>query len=70
MENARGQGSLILTRGPGETILIEGGISIAIMELDKRGKARIAIKAPGRLILRAEIATPEQAEVLAKSDKP
>lgn len=45
---------LILTRKPGETIVIEGGITVCILDDGKQG-VRVGIHAPGRRVDRAEV---------------
>ena len=48
---------LILSRRPGDAIIIDGGIRIVIIECDRKG-VRIGIEAPPDVsIVRAEIAT-------------
>jgi carbon storage regulator len=48
---------LILTRRPGDAILIEGGIRIVIIACDRKG-VRIGVEAPSDVsILREEIVT-------------
>jgi carbon storage regulator len=50
---------LVLSRKPGEVILIQGGIRIVVVACD-RGNVRIGIEAPQSLaIVREEIATPD-----------
>ena len=47
---------LILSRAPGEAILIEGGIRIVVVACDRKG-VRLGIEAPASVtILRSEIA--------------
>lgn len=46
---------LILSRKPGDSIVIDGGIRIVVLECDRRG-VRIGIDAPAEIgILRGEI---------------
>jgi carbon storage regulator len=48
---------LILSRRPGDAILIEGGIRLVVIACDRRG-VRLGIEAPSDVsIVRAEIAT-------------
>jgi len=47
---------LVLTRKPGEKVVIEGGITVTVVEV-KGNKVRIGIDAPDEVrILRAELA--------------
>lgn len=53
---------LILTRRPGDAIVIDGGIRIVILEADARG-VRIGIEAPPNIgIVREELLTEIAAE--------
>jgi carbon storage regulator CsrA len=53
---------LILSRRPGDAILIDGGIRIVVLAADQR-TVRIGIEAPSKIgILREEIALPLEGE--------
>jgi carbon storage regulator len=54
---------LVLTRKPGEKVVIDGGITITVIEA-KGGKVRIGIEAPPHVsILRSELALEREAEM-------
>ena len=56
---------LILSRRPGDAILIDGGIRIVVLASDQR-TVRIGIEAPAKIgILREEIALPVDGAVKA-----
>lgn len=51
---------LVLSRKPGQSIIINGNIRITIVESD-RGKVRVGIEAPADIpVLREEIVPPPQ----------
>lgn len=55
---------LVLSRKPGESVLIGAGITITVREI-RGGKVRLAIEAPGDvLILREELA--ERADLIER----
>lgn len=62
---------LILTRRPGDAIIIDGGIRVVVLACDKRG-VRLGLEAPPEVsILREEIVaqvTSENRDALAKPD--
>lgn len=58
---------LILTRRPGESVLIAGGIRVTVLDNGGRRAARLQIEAPqGTTIVREEIASAEDAERLSE----
>jgi carbon storage regulator len=62
---------LILSRRPGDAIILDGGIRVVVLACDKRG-VRLGIEAPPEVsILREEIVaqvTSENRDALAKPD--
>jgi carbon storage regulator CsrA len=69
------KGRLVLSRKPGESIEIEGDITIRVMEIRNSGAVRIEIVAPEDVgIMRSEIARknivfPTRAKVESDSDQ-
>lgn len=58
---------LVLTRRAGESIVIEGGVVLTILETGSRVK--VGVVAPDRRVLRGELVTDELHELQNKKNK-